>query len=108
MKHDVRRLRVKPEIELVTRTGSELGIARLRIETAAHDHDALGERGKLRIDADGERDVGERPGGVDGHQMWVRAHLANEKVRRIFIERLESGRPFGHRRNQVGAHAVRD
>ena len=54
----MRGLGIEPEVELVPRAGGELGIVGLRIEAAAHEHDALGERGEFGIDGNGERDVG--------------------------------------------------
>ena len=79
------------------------GSAGLRIEAAAHDDDAFGERGEFRIDGDGERDVGERAGGVDGDLVRMRAHLADEEVRGVFVERFDGRQAFRHGRNFVRA-----
>ena len=99
--HDVRGLGIEPEVEFVARVGGELRIVGLRIEAAAHEHNAFGERGKLRIDGDGQRDVGQRPGGVDRHLVRMRAHLADEEVRGVFVDRLDGGHALGHGRNLV-------
>ena len=76
---------------LVANSGSSV----CGIEAAAHEHDALRERGEFGIDGDGERDVGQRAGGIDGDLVRMRAHLANEEVRRVFIDGLEGGLPSG-------------
>ncbi len=103
MQDDVRGLGIEPEVELVARVGGELRIGGLRIETAAHEHDALGQRRELRVDGNSQRDVGQRPGSIDGDLVWMRAHLANEEVRSVFVEGLRCGKTFGHGRNLIGA-----
>ena len=77
---DVRSLGVEPEVELVARIVDVLGVVGLWVEAAAHDDDALRELGEVRIDCDGERDVGERAAGVDADLVRVRVHLADEEV----------------------------
>ena len=96
----MRGLGIEPEIELVARV-CRLGIVSLRIQAAAHDHNSFRERGELGIDRDGQRDVGQRPCGVDGHLVRMRSHLANEKVRSVFVERLYGRHALGHRWNLV-------
>ena len=88
---DVGGFGVEPEVELVARMGGELGVVGLRVEAAAHDDDALGELGEVGIDGEGERDVGERAGGVDGDLVRVRVDLADEEVGGVFVERLGGG-----------------
>ncbi len=87
--------------------GGELGIGGLRVEAAAHDDDALSELGEVRIDRDGERDIGERASGKDGDLMRVGVHLADEEVGGVFVDRLGVGRALGHRRHEVGVVGVR-
>ncbi len=50
----------------------------------------LRERGELRIDGDGERDVGERSGRVDRDLVRMRVDLADEEVDRVFVDGLEA------------------
>jgi hypothetical protein len=57
--HDVRGLGIEPKVEFVAWAGGELRIVGLGVEAAAHKNNAFGESGKLGIDGDGERNVGE-------------------------------------------------
>jgi hypothetical protein len=63
-------------------------------EASAHDGDAGGELGEVRIDGEGEGDVGERAGGVDGDLVGMRVDLANEEVSGVLVEGLGGGRAF--------------
>jgi hypothetical protein len=99
--HDVRASGSNQKLNSWRGLGGELRIVGLRIQAAAHHHDALGQRGKLRIDGDGERNVGQRSGGVDRHLVRMRVHLADEEVRGVFVDGLERGHALGHGRNLV-------
>ena len=48
---DVRGFGVEPEIEFVAGAGGEFGVVGLGVEAAAHEDDALRERGEIGIDA---------------------------------------------------------
>lgn len=50
---DVRGLGIEPEVELVARVAGKLRVVAVRGEAAAHEHNALGERGELRVNGDG-------------------------------------------------------
>ena len=58
---------------------------------------------KCGIDGDGERDVGERAGGVDGDLLGMGVDLADEEVGGVFVERLGGGRAFFERGDYEGA-----
>src|ERR1019366_5289271 len=57
---DVGGFGIEPEVELVAGMGGELGVIGAGGEASAHDGDAGGELGEVRIDGEGEGDVGER------------------------------------------------
>src|ERR1700730_5100985 len=48
--HYMRSFRIKPEVELVTRVISELGVVGLRRDASTHEDQLLGQFGELRID----------------------------------------------------------
>ncbi len=93
--HDVRRLGIEPEIEFMPRAVREFRIVGLRIEASAHHHNPLCQFRKLRIDRDGQRDVRQRAGCVDRHLVRMRAHLPNQKMRGVLVNRLGVGMPSG-------------
>ena len=55
----------------------------------------LRQLGKLRIDGDGERQVGHRTAFVDRHCMWELVNFPNQEVSRIFVGGLGCGRALG-------------
>src|SRR5450631_4109827 len=63
--------------------GGELGIVSLRIQAAAHDDEPLREFREARIDADRQRDVGQRPSGIDRYLMGMCMNLPNQKMHRV-------------------------
>ena len=79
---------VEPEVEFVARAFGEFRVGGLGIEAAAHDDDALGELGELRIGADGEGDVGHGSGGEDGDLMRMGVDLADEEMDGVFASSL--------------------
>ena len=106
MQHNVRGLGIEPEVEFVARVGG-FDIVCLRIEAAAHNQDAFSQRRELRIDRDSQRNVCQRPGGVNRNLMRMRAHLTDEKVSRVFIEWLRGRQTLGHGWNFEGPVRLR-
>ncbi len=102
MKHRVGGFRIHPEIKFVPRRVDEFRIVGGGIQAAAHEDEFLCEFGELRIDAQGEREVGHRAALVDGDLVRIFVHHANQKVRSVFGGRLRGGLAFFRRRDDEG------
>ncbi len=100
---DVGGLGVEPEVELVADVVDELGVVGGGVEAAAHDDDALGEFGEVGIDGDGERDVGERAGGVDSDLVRMGVDLPDEEVGGVLVEGFSGGLALVLLRDDIGA-----
>ena len=77
-KDDARRLRIVPDVEL----GRRRHIARLGIG-AAHDDEPLDEPRQFGLAHDGERDIGQRPGGAENEAPGMRARRGDDRIRRM-------------------------
>lgn len=103
MENGVSGFGVHPEIEFAAGIEAEFGIGGLRIDAAAHDDELLGEFGEVRVDCDGEREIGERASGVDGDLMRVEMNHADHEVRCVFGGGCGVRRAFDERGNFEGA-----
>src|SRR5690348_5758591 len=85
---NLRRLRIEPEIKFVARIVGKFRIGGLRVQASAHEHQLFCQLGKLRIECDGQRQVGHRPAGIDGYVVRIAPHHADKKMRRINLRSL--------------------
>ena len=69
----------------------------MRIEAAAHDDQSLRQFGEMRVERNGEGDIGQRPRGIYGHLVRVGVHLPYHEMRRVFGDRLGVRRALEHR-----------
>jgi len=75
----------------------------MRIEAAAHDYQSLGQLGEMRIERDGERDVGQGSGGVYGYLMRVGADLPDQEMCRVLGDGFGVRLTLSQRRSIPGA-----
>ena len=101
--HDFRRLRIEPEIEFVPRIVQEFGIVGLRTQASTHEDEFLRQFRKLRIERNGQREVGHRPAFVDRHFVRILVHHADQKMRGILVGWFGGGLAFGQRRHDRGS-----
>jgi hypothetical protein len=100
--HDLRRLRVKPEIELVARIVDEFRIVGLGADASAHENKLLRQFRKFRIDRNGERQVGHGAALVDRYLVGVLAHLADQEMSRVLVGSFGRGLAFRQGRDNEG------
>ena len=93
--------RVEPKIKFVARAADEFGIVGARAQAAAHEDEAFGEFGKMRIDGVGKGEVGQGAAFVDGDFMRIFVNHADEEVSGVFVGRAGCGLAFGERRDYV-------
>src|SRR6185369_14330894 len=91
-----------PEIELVAGIADELGIVSLGGDAPSHEDQLLCQLGELRIDRNGERQIGHRAALVDCHFMRELVYLAKQEVNCILVCGLGRGLTLGQWWNHEG------
>jgi hypothetical protein len=87
------------KVELVPRIVQEFGIVGLRTQAATHEHQFLRQLRELRVERNGQREVGHRPALVDRYFAWIFVHHPDQEVRRVLAGRFRGGLAFGQRRH---------
>ena len=99
----MRRLWIEPKIKFVSWGVGELRIVGAGIQAGPHEHQFLGQRGKLRIDGNGHGQIRHRPTLVDRHLVRILVHHAHQKMRGVFLRRLGCRLPFRYLAQLVGS-----
>src|SRR5580700_5498036 len=101
VEHGMRGFRIHPEIEFAPWTEVEFRVVRIGINAAAHDDQLLRELGEVRVQSDGQGEVGHGSGSVDGDFVGELMNHPDHEMRSVFRRSLAGGSTFGHRWNFV-------
>ena len=71
----------------------------LRIQASAHEHQFLRQGSELRVQRNGQRQVGHGAALVNRHFVRIFVHHPHQEMRRVFIGWLGGWRPFRQRRH---------
>src|SRR5581483_994347 len=97
--HDVRGLRIKPEIEFAPRIVHDLRIFALRIQAPAHEHQSIAQLRKMWIETERERQVCHWAALVDGHFVRMFMNHPHKEMRSVFTRWLLLGFSLSQWRN---------